>query len=60
MGQGEETFAEILERVAAGRSLAGVYGCAYIDEGGQTVINPPRPLRDINDLPRHDYRLYSG
>lgn len=59
MGQGEETFAEILDRLAAGQSLAGVLGCAFSagPGQGQVVVNPPRPLRDINQLPRHDYRL---
>ncbi|MFQ5614014.1 MAG: B12-binding domain-containing radical SAM protein [Anaerolineae bacterium] len=57
VGQGEETFAEIVERLAAGQSLAGVPGCAVGDGQGGVVVNPPRPLRDINDLPRHDYAL---
>ena len=54
MGQGEDTFAEIIERLAAGQPLDGVLGCAA-SIAGQVVINPPRPLRDINDFPRHDY-----
>ena len=57
MGQGEETLAEILDRLAAGQSLHGVLGCAFIDEQGQPVINPPRPMRDINEFPRQDYAL---
>lgn len=56
-GQGEETLPEILERLEAGRSLDGVPGCAYRDEQGRVRVNFPRPMRDINALPRHDYSL---
>lgn len=56
-GQGEETFNEILDRLAAGQSLKGVLSCAYRDEAGKVVLNFPRPVRDINQLPRHDYSL---
>jgi radical SAM superfamily enzyme YgiQ (UPF0313 family) len=55
-GQGEETLAEIVDRLAAGHSLAGVPGCAYND-GNRVILNFPRPARDINHLPRHDYSL---
>lgn len=57
MGQGEETFAEIVERLAENRSLQGVKGCVYRDGTGQIVRNPPRPLQDINHFSRHDYSL---
>ncbi|MGH2536252.1 MAG: B12-binding domain-containing radical SAM protein [Candidatus Promineifilaceae bacterium] len=55
-GQGEETFPEILERLAAGASLAGVAGCAF-SQAGRPQLNFPRPMRDINAFPRHDYGL---
>jgi radical SAM superfamily enzyme YgiQ (UPF0313 family) len=51
-GQGEATFAEILERLSRGASLEGVSGSA--DRNG---VNPPRPLVDVNALPEHDYGL---
>jgi radical SAM superfamily enzyme YgiQ (UPF0313 family) len=57
LGQGEETFAEIVARYAAGESLAGVAGCAYRDASGRPVVEPPRALRDVNELPAHDYGL---
>ena len=56
VGQGEETFAEIVDRYAAGQSLEGVFGCAY-RAPQSAVVNPPRPFRDVNDLPPHDYTL---
>jgi anaerobic magnesium-protoporphyrin IX monomethyl ester cyclase len=52
VGQGEETFAEVVERCAAGASLAGIHGTV-----SRMGMAPPRVLRDINDLPAHDYRL---
>jgi len=56
-GQGEETFAEILERLAAGSSLYGVTGCVFRSREGEIVYNLARVMRDINDFPRHDYNL---
>jgi len=44
VGQGEDTFREIVERVCAGERVSGVFGAG-------------RPLRDLNELPRHDYSL---
>jgi radical SAM superfamily enzyme YgiQ (UPF0313 family) len=59
MAQGEETFGEIVARLRAGeRSMQGVAGCAFRrGRDGEVVINPPRLLRDVNDLPPHDYTL---
>jgi len=65
MAQGEETFGEIVERLASMGSgqrgvsrlpLEGVAGCAFRRDG-EVVVNLPRPLRDVNDLPPHDYSL---
>jgi radical SAM superfamily enzyme YgiQ (UPF0313 family) len=50
VGQGERTFAELVERYAAGTDERGVAGCA-----AASGVNAPRPLIDINDLPEHDY-----
>lgn len=52
-GQGEDTLPEIVERLS---EPAGVAGCSYRREGA-VVRNPPRPLRDMNAFPRHDYEL---
>lgn len=56
IGQGEETFAEVVERLALGQSLDGVHGAAHRTDG-QVRVELPRPLRDVNDLPPHDYAL---
>jgi anaerobic magnesium-protoporphyrin IX monomethyl ester cyclase len=52
VGQGEETLAEIVEALTARRSLEGVPGTVTRESTA-----PPRPLRDLNALPRHDYTL---
>lgn len=54
--QGEETFREIVMRLAAGESLAGVAGCAFREEGGIRQ-NPPRPLQDMNKFAPANYNL---
>jgi anaerobic magnesium-protoporphyrin IX monomethyl ester cyclase len=55
--QGEETFAEILERIEEGRSFAGCPGCTYRQEGGRPLLEAPRPLSPVSDLAPHDYSL---
>ena len=69
--QGEATFAELVERFAAGRGAEGVLGCAHRVarrpdrsdvEVGRAIelaptIEPPRPLIDADSLPAHDYGL---
>jgi len=55
--QGEETFAEILDRLTQGRSLEGCLGCSYRNASGCVRQNAPRPLRDVNAFPAHDFDL---
>lgn len=60
VGQGEDTFAELVDRYAGGQTAAGVAGCAWREtrEGrAKAVFGGPRRLRDINALPQHDYGL---
>jgi len=56
-GQGEETFAELVDRLARGENAAGCAGTTCRDAGGEVVVNPPRPLAPLDDLRAHDYRL---
>jgi radical SAM superfamily enzyme YgiQ (UPF0313 family) len=50
-GEGELTVLEMVERLQAGKGLAGVLGVAY-REGDAIVKNPPRPLiADLDSLP---------
>lgn len=53
-GQGEETFREVVLRLAAGQELAEVPGVSY-KRGGDVVANPGRPFRDVNSLRRVDF-----
>jgi radical SAM superfamily enzyme YgiQ (UPF0313 family) len=57
VGQGEQTFAELVERFAAGEDALGVAGCAAMGADGQVALNPPRATGDINGFPVHDYGL---
>lgn len=56
IGQGEDTFAEMVERFAAGAALDGVVGCAH-RHGQEVIVEPPRVLRDLNAYPAHNYDL---
>ncbi|HEY5101567.1 MAG TPA: radical SAM protein [Steroidobacteraceae bacterium] len=56
-GQGEETFVEIVQRLAAGRSLEGCAGCTVRLANGSIQENPPRPLAQIEKFRAHDYGL---
>ena len=56
-GQGEDTFAAMVERYLAGRDLAGVTGVTWRDASSAIVQNMPRPLRDVNTLPALNYDL---
>lgn len=58
-GQGEETFAELVDRLAEGAAPAGGYGVAGTAEriDGRAERHPARPMRDMNSLPAHRYEL---
>lgn len=56
-GQGEETFADIVQRLAAGRSLEGCLGCTVRLPDGSILENAPRPLAPVDRFRAHDYRL---
>lgn len=57
VGQGERTFAELLERLAGGAGLEGCAGSVFRTARGQVAVNPPRPLADLATFPAHDYSL---
>jgi radical SAM superfamily enzyme YgiQ (UPF0313 family) len=52
VGQGEDAFRELVDRFAQGRSIDGVAGCVH--RGG---LERKRAMRDLNQLPSHDYDL---
>ena len=56
-GQGEETFSEIVRRLAAGQSLEGCAGCTVRLADGTICENPPRPLAPVDRFRAHDYGL---
>jgi anaerobic magnesium-protoporphyrin IX monomethyl ester cyclase len=56
-GQGEETFAEIVQRLAAGQSLQGCAGCTVKLADGTIHENATRPLAAVDKFRAHDYNL---
>ena len=51
-GEPEQTFAELLRRLEAGRELAGLAGLMWRDEAAQIRRGPARPfLEDLDSLP---------
>jgi radical SAM superfamily enzyme YgiQ (UPF0313 family) len=56
-GQGEETFAEIVRRLAAGQSLQDCAGCTVRLADGTIHENAARPLAAVDKFRAHDYKL---
>lgn len=56
IGQGEETFREIVLRLSAGEILDNVAGIAF-KRDGVVVKNPPRPFASVNGFPSVDFGL---
>src|SRR5262249_47427696 len=56
-GQGEETFAEIVQRLSEGRSLQDCRGCTVRLDSGAIQQNPSRPLAPLDRFRAHDYGL---
>ncbi|MCJ7543288.1 MAG: B12-binding domain-containing radical SAM protein [Phycisphaerae bacterium] len=57
-GEGEVTFCRLLEAAQDRADWAGIAGLAFLDEAGQGVRTPPRPLiADMDDLPFPAYDL---
>jgi len=50
MGEGEETFRDLLRQIIGERKYHFVFGMAYRKDG-QVVITPPRPKLDLNVIP---------
>lgn len=55
-GQGERTFQELAERLAAGKPLHGLLGVSF-KEKGKIVHNPDRRFEDINNFPQLPFDL---
>jgi radical SAM superfamily enzyme YgiQ (UPF0313 family) len=56
-GQGEHTFAEIVQRLAEGRTLSGCAGCTLRLADGSIEENPDRALAPVENFRAHDYGL---
>jgi len=57
MGEGEHTFAEVLPALEEGRSLEGIAGVGF-KQNGRVIINPARGfIQDLDGLPFPDRNL---
>lgn len=56
IGEGEETFAELVEALESGSPLGQVNGIGY-KEGGRQHFTPPRPFIDLNQAPDPAFHL---
>ena len=56
-GQGEATFAELVDRMASGEPLDGTPGCWVRGADGEPRPGPTRPMEDINGFRPHDFGL---
>jgi radical SAM superfamily enzyme YgiQ (UPF0313 family) len=56
VGQGEETFREVVSRLAWGLDFDGCSGVAW-RRGRDVMVNAPRALIDVNAFPPPDYSL---
>ncbi len=58
IGEGEETAKELFSALANRRSLTGIKGIAYCEDG-KTVVNPRRALiQDVDSIPFPAYELF--
>jgi radical SAM superfamily enzyme YgiQ (UPF0313 family) len=56
-GQGEATFAEIVQRLTTGRPLTDCAGCTVRLADGSVQENPARALQPVEMFRAHDYGL---
>ena len=55
-GQGEDALLEIVQRIEARESFAGIDGAGY-KENGQLIFNQPRAMKPITAMPPKAYHL---
>jgi len=56
IGQGEQAFLELVQRIEAGAAPKGIAGVGY-KEDGRMVFNPRRELRPISEMPPKAYHI---
>jgi radical SAM superfamily enzyme YgiQ (UPF0313 family) len=57
LGEGEETFAALLEAMRAGTPLGEVAGIAYMEDGAFARTPPRVRIRDLQSIPRPAWHL---
>lgn len=60
-GEGEETFAEIIDYWEGKKEIGQILGVTYKNAAGEILVNPERPLiKDIDKLPLPARALFEG
>ncbi len=57
IGQGERTFLELCEALAAGKNLEGIKGIGYKDKNGKIIMNEFRMFENMNNFPQIPFDL---
>ena len=57
LGEGEETFREVIEVMSAGETLEAVKGVAWLEDGELVITEPRPPIEDLDSLPMPAYDL---
>lgn len=57
LGEGEQTFLELVDAVFNGRSIAGIPGTLSVNSEGKVVQGKVRPFLSMDDLPLPAYDL---
>jgi len=60
IGEGEETFTELIEAINSGRNFSEVDGIIHREQNGNIVENRPRAfIADIDTIPKIDWSLFN-
>ncbi|WP_202080507.1 B12-binding domain-containing radical SAM protein [Caldalkalibacillus salinus] len=51
VGEGEDTFKQLLQEVQSEQKYHMVFGLAYRHKNGDVIVNPPRPKLDLKEVP---------
>lgn len=51
LGEGEETFAKLLQTIRRGKGIAGISGIAFRENGGLQITPPCHLIDDLDSLP---------
>jgi anaerobic magnesium-protoporphyrin IX monomethyl ester cyclase len=57
LGEGEETFSQLIKNLSQGRNEKGIKGIAYVEDGKVVLQEKPPPIPNLDFLPFPAYHL---